>query len=113
MRSALPNAYSRATHIAPPPTAMNIAPAHTSLLRAAGLIALLGLDVGRLDDLSPLRRLGDDELAELRLAHVVDVGALGHEALLHLRRGEDRGDLLVQPVDDRLRRAGGLADPPP
>jgi len=74
---------------------------------------LFGADPGVLHHARPLYGFGRDEAAELVRAHRQRFGALALETLLRLRRGDDRGQLLVQPIDDRPRRAGGHDDFPP
>src|SRR5262245_37409762 len=73
-------------------------------------VSLLNLQSGLVDDLLVHRHLVRDASAE-------HLGSLGHhrqagldELLLHVVAGEDDVELLDQPVDDRLRRAGRRVD---
>src|SRR6266851_2349530 len=75
-----------------------------------GMRFLLNLQPGLVDDLLVHRHLAGDAGAE-------DVGSLGDdrqaglgESLPHVGPGQDGGELLRQPVDDRLRRSGRRID---
>ena len=74
---------------------------------------LLRLYASLLDDAPPFVDLARHVGAELRGAHVNDVGAFGGEQLLHLGRIENFGNVLVQPCHDGLRGPAGRheADP--
>src|SRR5579871_1906588 len=55
------------------------------------------------DELGELLDIGEHELAEL-LGRAADrLGAVGDDALVHLRLLQDLDELVVQPRDDRLR----------
>jgi hypothetical protein len=68
-------------------------------LPACGRI-LLGLDIGRSDDLCPLRGLVGNELAELVRGHWYRIAAKVGEMLDHLRISEARIGFLVELYDD-------------
>src|SRR5262245_17611435 len=71
---------------------------------------LLDLQSGLVDDLLVHRNLAGDAGAEY-VGTLGDHGQAGlHEFLLHVGAGEDRGELLHQPVHDRLRRSGRCVD---
>src|SRR5687767_72971 len=75
--------------------------------------ALLRFDARRLDDLAPLRTLGAD-LRRESLWCIADQGRTRfREPLLHRRIAQRRHDLLMQPLDDRRRRAGRRGDAEP
>ena len=67
----------------------------------------------RLDDLAPHLGLVRDHLAELRGRHRVGFGAVARPALGHVLFVRPADDLLVELVDDRLRRARGRDDAVP
>src|SRR2546425_5591748 len=74
---------------------------------------LLPLDFLQLDDPLPFCDLALDAPA-----HLLRRGGAGHAAELrkppaHLGELDDRTHLAVEPIDDRLRRAGGAREPEP
>src|SRR5467141_454255 len=81
--------------------------------RAADCRVLLPLDFLQLDDPLPFCDLALDALA-----HLLGRGRAGSTAELgepppHLGELHDRTHFPVEPIDDRLRRAGGSREPEP
>src|SRR5436190_22872955 len=67
----------------------------------------VGLHGGLPRQRSPFRDLGRNIGGQLRRAVADHLGALLAQAVAHIRQGERRGRGIVQPRQDRRRRAGG------
>src|SRR5215475_14027480 len=68
--------------------------------------ASLDLEIELTDQVAPLGRLTIDVGGVLRWAGGELVAALGVDALLHVGALDQLLQLRIEPVDDRLRRAG-------
>src|ERR1700704_6728555 len=103
--------------VATAPMAISSSPAQTSLLlRLEGFIERAGslrLDAALFHDALPLLHFLLDEGGELGWAHLHDLGTLGRELLLNVRRRLHLLYRLVQSLDDRRRRAGRRPQAPP
>src|SRR5882724_1015418 len=75
--------------------------------RRNGRGSLFELDPGGADDFRPQLVVVADERSELLGAAPGSDAALGEQALLHLRRGEDRRSVALDSGDERCRHAGG------
>src|SRR5579871_1060616 len=79
----------------------------------ATLALILPLDLGVLHDLGEFRRLGLDETLVFHMRHRLRHDALRGEVVGNRLILERRVDDVVEPGDDRLRRAGGDEDAEP